>query len=103
MSVSLYELATGTFVPMLRSLSGLLDKGARHASDRQLDPGGLVGARLAPDMFPLAKQVQFACTSACYAVDRLAGRASPAFENDEASFDDLKARIAKTIEHLQGS
>ncbi len=64
MKISIYAMATETFMPMLRSLSIILDKGAEHARARKSDPSALVKARLAPDMYMLAQQVQLACTQA---------------------------------------
>ncbi len=53
---SVYTIAIETFVPMLRSLSNILDKGAQHAAAKQFDTGVLVNARLTPDMYPLTRQ-----------------------------------------------
>jgi uncharacterized protein len=101
MKNSLHAMATETFVPMLRSLSSLLDKGAEHAKANKLDPATLVNARLAPDMFPLIQQVQIACDHAKGAAARLTGREPPRFEDNEKTLDELKARIAKTIDYVQ--
>jgi uncharacterized protein len=62
--ISMHTMAVDSFVPILESLSAILDKGAAHAKDKKVD---LVNARLAPDMFTLAQQVQQACK---YAKDR---------------------------------
>jgi uncharacterized protein len=61
MEMSVYVMSIETFVSVLQKLSGLLDKGAQHASARGSDPAILVNARLAPDMFPLAQQIRIAC------------------------------------------
>jgi len=99
--ISIYTMATETFVPMLRSLSGLLDKGAEHARTAKSDPAALVQARLAPDMYTLAQQVQLACVNAADSIARLTGQEPPKFENDEKTIEQLKARIARTIEYLE--
>jgi uncharacterized protein len=99
--ISIYAMATETFVPMLRSLSNILDKGAEHARASKSDPSALVKARLAPDMYTLAQQVQLACTQAGDAVAHLTGGEAPQFKNDEETLDALKARIAKTLDYLQ--
>jgi hypothetical protein len=98
---SLYDLSTGTFVPMLRSLSHLLDKAVEQASARKIDLAALPNARLAPDMYPLTKQVQIACDHAKDATARLTGQDPPRFDDDEQTIDDLKRRVAKTIECVQ--
>ena len=102
MKISLYSIATETFVPMLRSLSNILDKGAEHARASKSDLLALVEERLAPDMYTLTQQVQLACDQAAGAVAHLTGQEAPSFENDEQTLDDLKARIARTIEFVHG-
>jgi uncharacterized protein len=99
--ISMHAMATETFVPMLRSLSGLLDKGAEHARADKSDSTALVNARLAPDMYTLAQQVQLACDHAKDSIARLSGQDPPHFENNEKTLEDLKARIARTIDYVQ--
>lgn len=97
MNISMYQASAPRFVSMLTNLAGILDKAAAHAEAKKIDPLVLTGGRLYPDMFPLARQVQIACDNAKGAVARLAGVEVPKYEDTEQSFDDLKARIAKTI------
>src|SRR5512145_2115986 len=97
----MYALSAPVFVRMLRNLDGVLDKGAAHAAARKIDPAVLVGARLFPDMFPLAAQVRIASDFAKGAAARLTGNEPPKFDDDEATFDELKARIAKTIAYVE--
>ncbi|HET9023667.1 MAG TPA: DUF1993 domain-containing protein, partial [Burkholderiaceae bacterium] len=102
MSNLMYTLSAPVFVRMLRNLEGVLDKGAAHAAARKIDPAVLVNARLFPDMFPLAAQVRIAGDFAKGAVARLTGNEPPKYEDNEATFDDLKARIARTIAYVEG-
>src|SRR5258708_38097142 len=99
----MHTFATETFLSMLRSLSHVLDKGAEHAHARKSGPSPLVSARLAPDMYTLAQQVQLACDQAGDATARLTGQNPPQFENSENTLDELKARIAKTIEYVKSA
>jgi uncharacterized protein len=99
--ISIRSMATETFVPMLQSLSNILDKGAEHARASKSDSAALINARLAPDMYTLAQQVQIACDQAKDATARLTGQDAPQFENNEKTIDELKARIAKTIDYVQ--
>ena len=99
--MKIYTMATETFEPMLRSLSNILDKGAEHARAAKSDPDALVEGRLAPDMYTLAQQVQLACDQAAGTTAHLTGQEAPRFENNEKTLDDLKARIARTIEYVQ--
>ena len=98
----MYSLSAPVFVRMLRNLDGVLDKGAAYAVARKIDPAVLVNARLFPDMFPLAAQVRIAGDFAKGAVARLTGNEPPKYEDNEATLDDLKARIAKTIAYIEG-
>jgi uncharacterized protein len=97
----MYTLSAPVFVRMLRNLDAVLDKGAAHAAARKIDPAVLVNARLFPDMFPLSAQVRIAGDFAKGAVARLTGNEPPKYEDNETTFDDLKARIAKTIAYVE--
>lgn len=55
MTISFYEASVGVFVPYLRNLSILLDKGVAYAEARKFNPTVLLGTRLAPDMYDLAQ------------------------------------------------
>ena len=101
MSISMYQASVPTFILSLKALSGVLDKGARHAEAKGIDPAVLLGSRLYPDMFPLTRQVQIASDNAKGPSARLAGMEPPKFDDNEASFADLQARITKTIDFLQ--
>ena len=73
MSLSMYQASAPVFVRMLGNLSAILDKGAAFAEAKKIDPSVLVSARLAPDMFPLARQIQIATDGVKGCVARLAG------------------------------
>lgn len=100
MAVSMYQASAPRFANMLRNLSRILDKAAAHCEAKKIDPAVLLNARLYPDMFPLVRQVQIASDNAKGAVARLAGVEVPRYEDSEKTFDELKARIAKTIEFV---
>jgi len=93
----MYQASVPVFVKTLGNLSAILDKGAAFAIARKVDPAVLLGYRLAPDMLKLTQQVQIAADHAKRATARLAGVEAPVYEDNEASFADLKARIDKTI------
>jgi len=97
MQISMYEALVPTANRMLRNLSAILDKGAAFAEAKKVDPAVLLNDRLAPDMFALTRQVQIACDMVKGAAARLSGNEIPKFDDNEASFTDLKARIAKTL------
>jgi hypothetical protein len=101
MKISVPDVSVDVFINTLGILSTLLDKGAANAAERKFDPAVLVQARLAPDMFPLSRQVQLACDIAKNGCSRLAAVEPPRFEDTEQTIDELKARIAKTIDYLK--
>jgi uncharacterized protein len=97
MTTSMYNTSVPIFKQMLGGLSAVLAKAQAHAEAKNIDPPALLQARLFPDMFSLTRQVQVACDFAKGVSARLAGAAVPAFEDTETSFDDLQARIHKTL------
>lgn len=102
MSLSIYQASIPTFLRTLGNLSAILKKAAAHAEAKNIDPRIFIDARLAPDMFPLARQVQIASDAAKGAGARLAGLEVPSYADTETTFDELQARIARTVEFLEG-
>lgn len=101
MAISMYTASVPLFVRMLGNLRAILEKGAAHAAAKGFDPAVLVQARLAPDMFPLSRQVQIATDMAKGCGARLAGMEVPKYEDTEATIPELLARIDKTVTFLQ--
>lgn len=99
MTISIDQISVAPFKAGLMSLDAILDKAKSWIETKKIDPNALLQARLAPDMFNLARQVQ-AVTDQARNTARLAGMEPPKYENTEATFDELKARIAKTIAFL---
>src|SRR5881275_643862 len=102
MTISMYKTSVPIFVQFLTSLSAALDKAAAFAEAKKVEPSVLLNMRLAPDMFPLSRQVRAATDHAINACGRLAGAELPVLPSTGASVDDLKQRIAKTIEFISG-
>ena len=102
MPLSMHQISVPVFDQFLQSLSTVLDKAEAHCSATGTDPEGLLSMRLAPDMFTLVQQVQRACIHSSGAVARLAGVDLPEEADEETSFDDLRARIARTRAFLDG-
>lgn len=101
MSLTMYQASVPVFVQYLAALDTLLDKAKTMCAAKKIDEAVIAGARLAPDMFPLSRQVQIACDFAKGASARLAGAGIPTWEDNERSLDDLKTRIAKTLSFIQ--
>jgi hypothetical protein len=98
----MYEGSVPVFTAMLGNLSGFLDKAEAFAVERKIDKDVLLNWRLAPDMYPLLHQVQLASDFAKGTAARLAGAEVPKYADEEKSFAELKARIAKTVAFLEG-
>lgn len=100
MTVALYTYSVPVFLRHLAILQNVLDMAEKNAVERKIDPSVFVNARLAPDMLPLARQIQIATDGAKGCGARLAGVEIPSFADTETTFDELRARIAKTVEFL---
>lgn len=102
MSISMYQATVPVFDRVLASLAGILEKGEAHARAKGFDPVVLVNARLAPDMFPLARQVQIATDVVKGCVARLSDREPPSWADTESSFPELAARVRKARDFVAG-
>lgn len=101
MSLSMYQASIPVFIRGLGNLSAILDKAAMHTEAKKIDPSVFINARLAPDMYPLSRQVQIASDVAKGCAARLAGIEVPSYEDNETTFPELQARIAKTVAFMQ--
>jgi hypothetical protein len=101
MTISMYQASVPAFVRALNNLAAILEKGAAHAQAHKIDEAVLLGSRLFPDMFPLARQVQIASDTAKSGAGRLADAEFPAYEDKEATFQELLQRIRNTVTYLQ--
>ena len=101
MTISMYQASVPRFVNILGNLSNILDKAQAHADAKKLDPAALTAYRPFPDMLPMTKQVQIACDTGKGVVARLAEVEIPAYDDNEKTLAELKARIAKTIAFIQ--
>jgi hypothetical protein len=101
MTISMYQASAPRFVNILKNLSALLDKAQAHCEAKKIDPLVLTSCRLFPDMLPFTRQITIACDTAKGAVARLASVEIPKHEDVEKTFEELKARIAKTVQFIE--
>lgn len=101
MPLSMYQVSVPVFTKTLGNLAAILDKGAAFAALKKIEPSVLLAYRLAPDMLNLTRQVQIAADHAKRAPARLAGIEAPAYEDNEASFAQLRSRIDKTLAFIE--
>ena len=107
----MYEISIPMFIHNFNILSGILIKAEKNAEKRKIDKSVFINARLAPDMFPLVKQIQIATDMVKLGVGRLAEVRTPSFNDNEVTFLDLQKRIKKTVsflnkikaKHMEGS
>ncbi len=101
MTLSLFQASAPVFIQGLTGLAAALDKATAYVSEKSIDPAALLQARLYPDMFPFARQVQIATDFAKGAVARLAGVEPPPYEDADPDFAKLTARVAATLSYLR--
>jgi hypothetical protein len=101
MTVAVYDISIPALSRGLTNLSALLDKAAAHAAAKKYDSLVLAQSRIYPDMHPLTRQVQIACDTAKGAAARLANVDVPKHDDTETTLDELKQRIAKTLDFLK--
>lgn len=99
--VSMHAVSAPIFVRNLNNLASMLSKAEQQAKTKGYDPAVLLNQRLAPDMFPLTKQIQIACDHAKGCVARLAGEPPEVMEDTETTFAELQARIKKVLGIVQ--
>ena len=97
----MYTASAPVFTRILGNMLNWLDRAEAHAQARKFDPSNYLGLRLAPDMLPLARQIQIASDGAKGCMSRLAGTEIPKWEDNETTLDELRARIRRTLDHVQ--
>ena len=101
MKISVHAMSVELLTTALENMSAVLAKGLANASARKFDPNVLVTSRLAPDMLPLSKQVQIACDITKNSLARLMGKEPPRFDDNEKTLDELRERIARTLDFVK--
>ncbi|MGH8857259.1 MAG: DUF1993 domain-containing protein [Polaromonas sp.] len=101
MPLTLYQASVPVFTRGFNNLAAVLEKARTHAQANNIDLATYVNARLAPDMYPLSGQIQGASDAAKFGVARLASVTPPSFADTETTFDELQARITKTLDFMK--
>lgn len=100
--MNVYDLTVPQLTKMLRNLDNWLAAAAKHAEAKKYDVNNLLKQRLAPDQFPLDRQVQTVCDNAKFVVGRLSGKEWPAHPDTETTIEQLRARVANVISFVEG-
>jgi hypothetical protein len=99
--MSFHDATVPAFLQILGSLQGILTKTEAHCKAKNIPPEVLLGARLYPDMLPFSKQIQLACDFAGKSCARLTHSEVVAVPDTEKTFEELKARLAKTVDYVK--
>jgi hypothetical protein len=98
MTISMYGASVPVYTRMLTNLLSWLDKAEAYAAERKIDLAVLVNDRLAPDMLPFKAQIMIATDHVKGSLTRLAGQPVPSWEDNETTFDELRARVRKALD-----
>jgi hypothetical protein len=85
----------------LSQIDKWLTKAEAFAASKSFDPAVLLTARLAPDQFPLLKQIQIACEWVKNGHARMADQVPPAHASNEQTIAELRARIASVLAYAE--
>jgi len=99
--MSFHDAAVPAFLQILGALNGILEKAEAHCKAKNIQPEVLLSARLYPDMLPFARQIQLVCDFAAKGCARLTGREVPSTPDTEKTFDELRQRVARTIDYVK--
>jgi len=85
---------------LLVGVDGWLTKAVAYGEAKKFDPNTLLQARLAPDMFPLIRQIQSTCDQVKFGASRCAGKEPPSHPDTETTIDEVKKRIATVVAYV---
>lgn len=91
--MNLYDATVPVFTKTLTAIEAWLDKAAAYAEAKKFAPEVLLESRLAPDQFPLLRQIQIACDNTKFICCRLTGKDVPSNPDTEKTLADIRARI----------
>ncbi|MFT4025557.1 MAG: DUF1993 domain-containing protein [Novosphingobium sp.] len=104
MTLSLYAATVPAFLQILPSIGALCDKGAAWCRDNGKPEADLLEARLADDMWPLARQLRAAWLHSAGAIEGVQkGETAPDFSDPPRDFATLKALIDRGVASLQAA
>ncbi len=101
MTQTLHAFTAPVFIRTLRNLLHVLRTGQKYAAEKNIAPDVLLNTRLIPDMLPLVRQVQIATDHAKNCCARLTASEAMPFPDDEKTFEELEARIARCIAYIE--
>ncbi len=100
MTISMHSASAPVFARILGNMLHWMEAAKAHAEAKKFDTSVYMTLRLAPDMLPFPRQIQILSDAAKGCMARLAGQTAPSWEDNEATLDDLIARIKKTQDYV---
>ena len=98
--MSLYAASVPQLKKMLNNVDKWLEAAVEHAKSKSFDPNVLASSRLAPDQYPLTRQIQAVADNAKFCAARLTGQEAPKHPDTETTIDELRARLRAVVEYL---
>jgi uncharacterized protein len=98
--MNLYDATIPVFSKLLGNVDKWLDKATALAAAKKFDVDVLINARLAPDQYPFAHQIQAACDQAKFTAAKLTGKDAPAHPDTEQTIAELRARLHTVVAYL---
>jgi hypothetical protein len=99
--MNLYQLTVPQFEKTLHNVERWIDKAEVFAKTKNFDANTLLVARLAPDQYPLVRQIQTVCDNAKFACSRLSGKEMPKHPDTETTWDEIRTRIKSVLEYVK--
>jgi uncharacterized protein len=96
----LYDLTVPVFDKALQNVDRWIDKAIEFGKAKKFDPNDLLTARLAPDQFPLSRQIMSVCDQAKLVCARVTAREAPVHPDTEKTWDELRIRVRSVREYL---
>ena len=96
-----FSCTVETYLRGLTNLQTFLDRAEAFAKEKKFEVDTLLQSRLAPDMYPLVKQIQVTCDTAKGTVARLVGKQPPKHEDNEKTFAEIRSRVTKTMDYVK--
>jgi uncharacterized protein len=100
-SFSVYDITVPVMVHGLNVMDDYLDHAQTLERNRGIEPGKILGERLAPDMLTLGEQFSVSCNKAEAHMAKLMQRDAPAPRDTPMMYPALKGRLVETRGFLQ--
>lgn len=101
MTASLSDVVVPSITASLRTLLGLVAKCQAHAEAKEIKGEALLEARLRPDMYSFAGQIEAATSTAHRGLERIMGKEPSETEAPAPTFEALQTKLQETINFVE--